>query len=145
MRMRLLTEGKLPMQLHGSCCGAGRYLIETPANICKPAYLAAAAARVAESAPEVLKLEVMEEGECEKMGMGLFLGVAECSEAPAKLIHLTYTPPGIICGPLGNAESYTCSCWVCLLVWQTSSTTQDTLIIHCSRAMVFATVIATIC
>ena len=71
-----------------------RYLVETPANICKPAYLAEAAKQVADSAPDVLKLEVLEEAECEEMGMGLFLAVSECSEAPGKLIHLTYTPPG---------------------------------------------------
>lgn len=74
-----------------------RYLVETPANICKPAYLAEAAAKIAESAPDVLKLEVLEREDCEKLGMGLYLGVAECAESPPKFIHLTYTPPGVVC------------------------------------------------
>ncbi|CAL8466303.1 g5839 [Coccomyxa elongata] len=71
-----------------------RYLVETPANICTPTYLATAAAAIVESAPEVLKLEVLEEDACKDMGMGCFLGVTACSEEPAKFIHLTYTPKG---------------------------------------------------
>ena len=73
-----------------------RYLVEAPPNICKPAYLADAAAEITQSAPEVLKLEVLEEEDCAKLGMGLYLGVSECSEAPPKFIHITYTPPGVI-------------------------------------------------
>ncbi|BDA51345.1 Leucine aminopeptidase 2, chloroplastic [Coccomyxa sp. Obi] len=71
-----------------------RYLVETPSNICTPTYLATAAAAIVESAPDVLKLEVLEEDACKQMGMGCFLGVTACSEEPAKFIHLTYTPKG---------------------------------------------------
>lgn len=70
--------------------------METPANICTPTYLATAAAAIVESAPEVLKLEVLEEDACREMGMGCFLGVTACSEEPAKFIHLTYTPKGAL-------------------------------------------------
>ena len=70
--------------------------METPANICTPTYLAKAAAVIAESAPDVFQLEVIEEDACKEMGMGCFLGVTECSEEPAKLIHLTYTPKGAL-------------------------------------------------
>ena len=68
--------------------------METPANICTPTYLATAAAAIVDSAPEVFKLEVLEEDACKDMGMGCFLGVTACSEEPAKFIHLTYTPKG---------------------------------------------------
>jgi len=37
---------------------------------------------------------VLEKADCEAMGMGLYLGVAEASEAPPKFIHLTYKPAG---------------------------------------------------
>ncbi len=73
-----------------------RYLVETPANICTPTYLAKVAAVIAESAPDVFKLEIIEEDACEEMGMGCFLGVTACSEEPAKFIHLTYTPKGVL-------------------------------------------------
>lgn len=68
--------------------------MEAPANICNPTYLAEAAKQIAESAPDVMKLEVLEREQCEAMNMGLYLGVAECSDTPPKFIHLTYTPPG---------------------------------------------------
>lgn len=41
--------------------------------------------------PEV---QVLEKAECEALGMGLYLGVAEASGEPPKFIHLTYTPQG---------------------------------------------------
>lgn len=37
---------------------------------------------------------MLEKAECEKLGMGLYLGVAEASQEPPKFIHLTYTPKG---------------------------------------------------
>lgn len=39
-------------------------------------------------------LQVLEEGDCRKLGMGLFLGVAQGSDEPLRFIHLTYTPEG---------------------------------------------------
>ncbi|KAK9806577.1 hypothetical protein WJX73_003958 [Symbiochloris irregularis] len=71
-----------------------RYLVETPANICNPTYLADCAKQIADSASDVMKLEVLEREQCEELGMGLYLGVAECSATPPKFIHLTYAPPG---------------------------------------------------
>ena len=57
-------------------------------------YLAEAAAQLAAAAPDVLTLRVLEKADCERLGMGCFLGVAEASAEPPKFIHLTYTPPG---------------------------------------------------
>jgi leucyl aminopeptidase len=71
-----------------------RYLVEAPANVCTPTYLAAAAAAVAAAAPDVMSLRVLEQDECEALGMGCFLGVSEASAEPPKFIHLTYSPPG---------------------------------------------------
>jgi leucyl aminopeptidase len=39
-------------------------------------------------------VKVLDRAECEKLGMGAFLGVAAGSEQPPKFIHLTYAPPG---------------------------------------------------
>ena len=38
---------------------------------------------------------MLEKEECEKRGMGLYLGVAACADEPPKFIHLTYTPEGV--------------------------------------------------
>ena len=39
-------------------------------------------------------VQVLEREDCEKMNMGLYLGVSECSALPPKFIHLTYSPSG---------------------------------------------------
>lgn len=46
---------------------------------------------------------MLEKGDCEKLGMGLYLGVAEASAEPPKFIHLCYKPKGgsAVHGPLG--------------------------------------------
>ena len=41
-----------------------------------------------------MSCQILEEADCKAMGMGCFLGVAECSEEPLKFIHLTYKPKG---------------------------------------------------
>jgi leucyl aminopeptidase len=38
--------------------------------------------------------QVYEKAECEAMGMGCYLGVAEASKEPPKFIHLAYKPKG---------------------------------------------------
>ena len=72
-----------------------RYLVEAPPNICTPTHLANAAAKIAEGASDVMKLEILEKADCEKLNMGCYLAVAACSEEPPKFIHLTYKPKGI--------------------------------------------------
>lgn len=39
-----------------------------------------------------LELEILEQADCEALGMGAFLGVAKASDLPPKFIHLTYRP-----------------------------------------------------
>jgi leucyl aminopeptidase len=39
---------------------------------------------------------VLDEPQVRALRMGLFLGVAQGSSQPLKLIHLTYTPPGAV-------------------------------------------------
>lgn len=69
-----------------------RSLVETPANICTPQYMADTAKMIADEFPDVMKLKVLEKEECEERKMGLYLAVARGSALPPKFIHLTYTP-----------------------------------------------------
>lgn len=69
-----------------------RELVAAPANVVTPITMAKTAEEIASSYG--LSLEVLEQEECEKLGMGAFLGVAQASEIPPKFIHLTYKPEG---------------------------------------------------
>ena len=41
-----------------------------------------------------MSAKILEKRECEKLGMGSFLGVSEASDEPPKFIHLTYKGAG---------------------------------------------------
>lgn len=76
------------------CLGVilARELVSAPANIVTPITLAETAEAIAQEYG--LELEILEQAECEKLGMGAFLGVAKASDLPPKFIHLTYRPEG---------------------------------------------------
>ena len=67
-----------------------RDLVNEPANVVTPAYLAKRAQEIARSGR--LGLKVLEREDCEKLGMGAYVGVAQGSLEPPKFIHLTYKP-----------------------------------------------------
>ena len=69
-----------------------RELVAAPPNVATPSKLAEIAANIATD--HGLKLEVLERKDCEKLGMGAYLGVAQASDEPPKFIHLTYSPKG---------------------------------------------------
>ena len=69
-----------------------RDLVNEPANVVTPAFLARRATEIARDG--ALTLKVLERADCAKMGMGAYVGVAQGSEEPPKFIHLTYTPKG---------------------------------------------------
>lgn len=69
-----------------------RELVAAPANAVTPITLAETAQEMASQYG--LSLEVLEQEDCEKLGMGAFLGVAKASDLPPKFIHLTYKPEG---------------------------------------------------
>ncbi len=64
--------------------GGCRYLVETPANICTPKYLADTAGRIRDLAPERFQLTVHERAAVEEMNMGLYLGAQTPPEAERK-------------------------------------------------------------
>jgi leucyl aminopeptidase len=69
-----------------------RELVAAPANVVDPIVMAETAEAIANEYG--LELQILEQEECEKLGMGAFLGVAKASDLPPKFIHLTYRPDG---------------------------------------------------
>ncbi|HEY9668724.1 MAG TPA: leucyl aminopeptidase [Coleofasciculaceae cyanobacterium] len=76
------------------CSGVilARELVAAPANVVTPMSLAETAEAIASQYG--LSLEILEREDCEKLGMGAFLGVALATDMPPKFIHLTYKPAG---------------------------------------------------
>ncbi len=67
-----------------------RELVSAPANYVTPGYLAEQALAIAEA--NGLVCEILEKEDCERLGMGAYLGVAQGTDFPPKFIHLTYKP-----------------------------------------------------
>ncbi|TVP67668.1 MAG: leucyl aminopeptidase [Leptolyngbya sp. LCM1.Bin17] len=67
-----------------------RELVSAPANVVTPETLAQTAQDIATA--HGLDLEILEREQCEALGMGAYLGVAQASDLPPKFIHLTYKP-----------------------------------------------------
>lgn len=81
-------------QAHEIAAGTilARELISAPANIVTPLALAETARTLATTYH--LEVEILGKSECEALGMGAFLGVAQASDLPPQFIHLTYRPAG---------------------------------------------------
>jgi leucyl aminopeptidase len=60
-----------------------------PGNICTPSYLADEARKLGQGNPK-LKVQILEEKQMEKLGMGALLSVSRGSRQPAKLIVMEY-------------------------------------------------------
>ncbi|MBU18103.1 MAG: leucyl aminopeptidase [Chloroflexi bacterium] len=65
-----------------------RNMVNEPANHMTPSRMAEAAQKVASD--QGLKIEIMENAQIKNMGMGAFMGVAQGTDEPAKLIVLRY-------------------------------------------------------
>ncbi|ADB95767.1 leucyl aminopeptidase [Candidatus Atelocyanobacterium thalassae] len=72
------------------CSGVimARELVNAPANYINPITFTEVAKKLANEYD--LEIEILEQDECAKLGMGAFLGVAQASDLPPKFIHLTY-------------------------------------------------------
>ena len=79
---------------HYICDGVilARELVNAPANVVTPVTLAETAQEIADNSR--LTAKILEKEECESLGMGAYLGVAQASDMPPKFIHLTYRPSG---------------------------------------------------
>jgi leucyl aminopeptidase len=76
------------------CSGVclARELVAAPANFVTPITMAETAQQLAQDYG--LELTILEQADCEKLGMGAFLGVALAPDLPPKFIHLIYKPAG---------------------------------------------------
>ncbi len=76
------------------CSGVelARELVAAPPNVATPQHLADTAATIAHD--HGLELNVLERHDCQALGMGAYLGVAQGSDLAPKFIHLTYRPAG---------------------------------------------------
>ncbi len=83
-------RGAAEGQVLGEAVTFARQLGNEPGNTATPTFLAEEAARIAGECG--LDLEVLEEDDMRKLGMGSLLGVSQGSIEPAKLIILTYEP-----------------------------------------------------
>ena len=81
---------------HGSILAKGLYLakdiVNAPHNSLNSHGLVTVAKSVVALSGGRLSCQILETADCEKRGMGAFLGVARGSETAPKLIHLTYRP-----------------------------------------------------
>lgn len=68
-----------------------RDLVNEPANIMTPTFLAETAKGIAKNNPNV-RVRILEKEQVVKMGLGAFVGVDLGSSEPLKFIHLTYKP-----------------------------------------------------
>ncbi|MGF1494061.1 MAG: leucyl aminopeptidase [Microcoleaceae cyanobacterium] len=76
------------------CSGVflARELVAAPANAVNPITMAEMAEALANE--QGFELKILEKEDCEKLGMGAFLGVAQASDLPPKFIHMIYKPEG---------------------------------------------------
>jgi leucyl aminopeptidase len=79
---------------HGDAIGRGmtvsREVANLPANVCTPTYLVKEARRIAKNHKN-MRVEVLDEKDMQKLGMGALLSVTAGTEEPAKLIILKYS------------------------------------------------------
>ncbi|MFA5983090.1 MAG: leucyl aminopeptidase [Methylococcaceae bacterium] len=66
-----------------------KLLADLPGNVCTPTFLAEQALEVGKKYPQI-GIEILEEADMERLGMGSFLSVSRGSRQPAKLITLNY-------------------------------------------------------
>ncbi|VXD15119.1 putative cytosol aminopeptidase [Planktothrix serta PCC 8927] len=76
------------------CSGVilARELVAAPANEINPVTMAEMAQSLANEYG--FEIKILEKEDCEQLGMGAFLGVAQASDLPPKFIHLIYRPEG---------------------------------------------------
>jgi leucyl aminopeptidase len=69
-----------------------RELVSAPSNFVTPSKMAHEAQNIAESLG--LGVNILDRAQCQALGMGAFLGVAQGSDEPPMFIHLFYKPEG---------------------------------------------------
>jgi leucyl aminopeptidase len=85
-----VREGMRLGEIWADATGVARDLVNEPANVMTPSYLARRAEEIAQAG--ALEVKVLEREDCAGLAMGAYLGVAQGSQEPPKFIHLTYAP-----------------------------------------------------
>ena len=67
-------------------------IVNSPHNTLNSLSLADTAKRIASESNGFIECNILEKDDCERLGMGAYLGVARGSETPPKFICLTYKP-----------------------------------------------------
>ena len=83
-------EGVRTGEIWAAATCLARDLVNEPANVVNPSFLAGRAEEIAGAGR--LGLKVLDREDCKKLGMGAYVGVAQGSLEPPKFIHLTYKP-----------------------------------------------------
>ena len=86
------SEGARRGEIFAQATWLARDLVNAPANDVNPTHLAKVAQEIAKAGG--VRVEILDRADCQKLGMGMFLGVAAGSEQPPKFIHLSYVPSG---------------------------------------------------
>ena len=83
-------------QAAATCSGVelARALVAAPPNVATPQHLADTAAALARDFG--LELKVLDRNDCQALGMGAYLAVAQGSDLQPQFIHLTYRPSGAV-------------------------------------------------
>jgi leucyl aminopeptidase len=68
-------------------------IVNAPHNVLNSLSLADLARKIASESNGSLTCQILDKDDCERRGMGAYLGVARASETPPQFIHLSYTPP----------------------------------------------------
>ena len=71
-----------------------RDIVNSPHNVLNSLSLADTAQRIASKSNGFIECNILEKDDCERLGMGSYLGVARGSETKPKFIHLIYKPKG---------------------------------------------------
>jgi leucyl aminopeptidase len=82
----------------GESCNISRDLCNEPSNILTPSVFADRSAEIGRAAG--LDVQVLDEDEIARLGMGLLLGVARGSAEPPRVIALRHDPPGAPAAPV---------------------------------------------
>ncbi len=97
-KVKAIREGAALGLSIGNAVNEARELGNGPSNEVTPAYLAETAKRLGRQFG--FKVKVLEKADCEKLGMGAFLGVARGAAAPPKFIIMEHEPArsrGTVC------------------------------------------------
>ena len=107
-RARAIGEGVSQGKTIAEATLIARNMVNEPANAMTPTAMAEVARRVAQE--NGLGFEVLENADMKERGMGAFIGVAQGSDEPAKLIILTYEGdpenPGNNLGLIGKGITF---------------------------------------